>query len=61
MVRLMQHSGTPVGPEQQAPSHIPLCQGSGAEEAASHRGGDEGELGEGLRGIRRAAGKHHDI
>ena len=51
-VRPMQHAGPPVGPERQASVHGPMCQGSGEKEAAAHRGGDEGELGAGLRGIK---------
>ena len=51
-VRPMQPAGPPVGPERQASVQGPLCQGSGEKEAAAHRGGDEGELGAGLRGIK---------
>ena len=50
-VRPMRHDGPPVGPERQAPCYSPVCQGSGAKEAAARGGGGEGELGAGLRGI----------
>ena len=56
MVHPMRNSGPPVGTEQQAPCHLSVRQGSGAEEAAASVGGAEGDLGEGLRGIRGAAG-----
>ena len=43
-VRPVQHAGPLLGPERQAPYHIPVCQGSIAEEAVARRGGDEGSL-----------------
>ena len=60
-VRPMQHDSPLAGPERQAPCHIPLCQGSGAEEAAARGGGEEGELGAVLRGIRGTDTKCLDI
>ena len=53
----MQHYGTTLGTERKAPFHRSVRQGSGAKEALASRGGSEGELGEGLRGIRGASGK----
>ena len=47
-VRPMRHDGALTGPERQATCHSPVCQGSGAEEAAARGGGDEGDTGEGL-------------
>ena len=52
-VRLMQHAGPPTGPKEQTPGHGTVCQGGGAEEMTARGSGDEGELGAGLRGIRR--------
>ena len=48
MVRPMQHAVPLVGPERQAPCHIPVCQVSRAEEAAARGSGDKGNLKEGL-------------
>ena len=42
MVRPMRHAGPPAGPEWQALSQSPVCQGSGEEEAADCRGRDKG-------------------
>ena len=53
MVRPMRNAGPLAGPERQAPGHGTVCQGSGAEETTTCGGGDEGEFGAGLRGIRR--------
>ena len=47
-VRPMQHAGPLTGPERQSPCHIPVCQGSGAEEAAARGGRVEGEIRAGL-------------
>ena len=47
-VCLMLHAGPPTGPEQQAPGHSLVCQGSGAEEVAACGCGDEGEFRAGL-------------
>ena len=55
-VHLMQHAGTLVGTEWQAPCHRSVHQGRGAEEVAASGGGAEGDLIEGLRGIQGAAG-----
>ena len=53
----MGHAGPPAYTEQKALYHCTVCQGSGLEEAADSVGGDEGDHGEGLLGIRGAAGK----
>ena len=50
-----------MGTELQAPCHISVRQVSGAEEVAASGGGAEGEIKEGLRGIRGAAGECNDI
>ena len=47
-VRPMRHYVPLTGPERQALFHNPVCQGSGAEDAASRRGRDKGELRAGL-------------
>ena len=47
----------PPGNERQASCHSPVCQGSGVKEAEASGGRDEGELREGLQGIRGASGK----
>ena len=47
------HAGPPAGLERQAPDHVLVCQGAGAEEVTIHGGGDEGDIRAGLRGIRR--------
>ena len=60
-VRPMRHAALLEGPKRQAPCHGPVCQGSGVEEAATHGGRDEGELGAGLRGIRGTDKKCLDI
>ena len=60
-VHLMRHDGPPARPERQAPCHSPVQQRSGAEEAAGHRGEDDGEFRAGLQGIQGAAGERHDI
>ena len=60
-VHSMQHPGTLAGPERQTPCHSPVRQWIGAEETAACGGRDEGDLGEGLLGIRGAAGERHDM
>ena len=51
-VRPMRHSGPQAVPERTAPGHGTVCKGGGAEETTACGGGDEGEFGAGLRGIR---------
>ena len=41
-VHPMRHAVPPAGPEKQAYCHRPVCQGSGAEEAAACGDGDKG-------------------
>ena len=57
----MRHSGTPAGPERQAPCNRSLRQRSVVEDAAARGVEDAGDLGEGLLGIRGAAGERHNI
>ena len=52
MVRSMRHDGPQAGPERTSSVHSIVCKGGGAEETTAHGGGDEGEFGAGLRGIR---------
>ena len=47
-VRLMRHASHLAGAERQAPCRNPVCQRPVAEETAACRGGDKGELGEGI-------------
>ena len=61
MVRPLRHDVPPTGPEQKAPCHGTVCQGSGTEEAAARGGGEKGELGAGLRGIQVTDKKCLDI
>ena len=60
-VHPMQHAGTPAGNERKATFHSSVSQGSRANEAAARGGGSEGDLREGLRGIRGDAGNFDDI
>ena len=45
VVRPMRHAVPPEGPERQAPGHVTLCQGGGAEETTACGGRDEREFG----------------
>ena len=60
-VPLMRHSGPLARTEWQAPCYSSVRQGSGVKEAAVSGGGAKGELVEGLRGIRGAAGKYDGV
>ena len=56
-VNLVQHYGPLACTEQKAFCHNSVRQGRGSKEAAASEDGDEGELVEGLRGIRGAVVK----
>ena len=52
MVRPMRHAGPQAVPERTAPGHGTVYNGRGEEETTARGGGDEGEFGAGLQGIR---------
>ena len=53
-VRSMLHDGPPAGLEQAEPGHSTVYKGGVAEETTSGGGGDAGEFGAGLQGLRGA-------
>ena len=57
----MRHAGPPECTERKVTCHRTVLQGGGAKEAEASGGGAEVEHGEGLRGLRGAAGKCYGV